>query len=141
MVGARGRFSQLSQRLPAFDDKYDGDKMRQMVRILEAPIVEKYITDDVVTVTASMSPYDVTPGVRLVLADATAGAIVINRPFAVDHPRRAIGVVKIDASINTVTDTCQAGDTINGAATRVVSAQYAGHDAYSNGGTAWFVLP
>lgn len=141
MPRSENRSLRLSQALPSFTDEYEGEKLRQMVRILEAPVPQEYVDDDVVTVDSSMSPYNIGPGVRLILADCTGGNIVLNRPFAIDHPRRPIGVVKVDASGNTVTDTPQPGDTINGAASRVVTTQYSGHDAYSNGMTGWFVLP
>lgn len=148
----KGKLNPL--RLPSFQrpaivpEQYDKsvvqtilDQLRQMARTLTARVELVVDDDEVVTISAADSPFDITPGIRTVLANATAGAIVVNRPLAAAHRNRPIAVVKIDASGNTVTDTPQPGELINGAATRVLAAQYTGHDACSDGTTNWVVVP
>lgn len=56
--------------------------------------------------------------------DATAGAIALTLPPATDDDSRIIIAKKSDNSVNAVTVTAAASDTIDGAATFVLSTQY-----------------
>lgn len=77
---------------------------------------------------------------RLILVDATAGAVTITLPAAAtagDGFR--VGVKKTDATVNAVTVDGDAAETIDGAATRVLSGQ---HDVetYECDGSAWHAV-
>lgn len=56
--------------------------------------------------------------------DATAGAVNKYLPNGDVNPDKDYQYVKIDASVNTVTINAYTGQTINGAATYVLAAQY-----------------
>ncbi len=58
------------------------------------------------------------------LADATAGNITLTMPVAASTVNYEISITKIDASANTVTISPQAGGTLGGAATIVLTAQF-----------------
>lgn len=73
------------------------------------------------------------------LADATAGAFNINLPTAASALGLIFNIKKIDASANTVTIDGNAAETIDGAATLALTAQWQSTRIQSNG-TAWFVL-
>jgi hypothetical protein len=71
--------------------------------------------------------------------DATSGAIVISLVSAT----AAVGIIqvikKIDASVNTVTIDPSGSETIDGAATKVLSTQWESMMIQSNG-TNWYVI-
>jgi hypothetical protein len=71
-----------------------------------------------VTATTTARPID-----RVIKADATSGGITVNLPSASPNPV-AYTVVKADASGNTVTVDPAGSQTINGSATKVLSAQW-----------------
>ena len=77
-------------------------------------------------------------GDATVLADATAAAIVYTLPAASTCPRRIVTFKKIDASPNTVTLDGNGSETIDGALTQVISAQWGFVTVQSNG-TSWFI--
>lgn len=77
-------------------------------------------TSPVVSITAADSPYNAQINQPVILADATAGAIVINLP-AIAAQSVQIRVKKVDSSANTVTLIPQAGNTIDGVASFVLS--------------------
>ncbi len=78
-----------------------------------------------------------------VLVDATAGNVVITLPTAASAFSGGIGrvynVKKVDASANTVTVDGSGAETIDGAATQVLTDQYQSMTIQSNG-TSWGVL-
>ena len=74
---------------------------------------------------------------RTVLSDATGGARVLNLPTAASSIHRTYIIKKIDASVNTVTIDGSGVETIDGAATVVLTAQWERITIQSNG-TAWF---
>ncbi len=87
------------------------------------------------TVTADAGPLD---SDKTLLVDATAGAVMITLPAASDSAHRVMSFKKVDASGNAVT--IDAGtDTIDGAGTQVLAAQYDGLTIQSDG-TEWFIL-
>lgn len=82
---------------------------------------------------ANISPDVLTRADSLVLADATAAPLVAVLPSAVGIRGRAFTVLKVDASANAVTVTPAGGETINGAATAALSAQWSGLTVTSDG--------
>ena len=72
-----------------------------------------------------------------ITADATAGNIVITLPQWASTSGSIFSVIKIDATANTVTLTPISG-LINGATTKVISAQYTNIVSQSNG-TNYFI--
>lgn len=78
-----------------------------------------------------------------VLVDATAGDVVITLPTAASAFSGGVGrvynVKKTDVSVNTVTVDGDAAETIDGAATQVLTDQYQAMTIQSDG-TSWGVL-
>lgn len=85
-----------------------------------------------IAATATLAATDCT-----VLCDATGGAIVANLPAAVDGTVYVIK--KTDASVNTVTIDGNGAETIDGAATVVLAAQYASRMIQALSG-AWYAI-
>lgn len=75
----------------------------------------------------------------VILADATSGAITVNLLTAVGRNGKVYAVKKIDASANAVTVDTAGTETIDGAATKVLSTQYASTMLVSNNAN-WFVI-
>ena len=74
-----------------------------------------------------------------VLVNAVGGARTITLPAAADHTHRIYNIKKIDASANTVTIDGNAAETIDGAATQVIAAQWNSYTIQSDG-TGWFIV-
>lgn len=72
-----------------------------------------------------------------VLVDASAGAVTVTLPLARNAPAMTVLVKKTDSSANAVTITRVGADTIDGATSVVVNAQWAAVVLRSDGGTAW----
>jgi hypothetical protein len=87
-----------------------------------------------VTATAAAAASD-----RTILCDASAGAITLTLPAASTMAGRVLTVKKIDASANAVTIDPNGVETIDGAATRTLSTQYASLTIHCDG-SAWWVL-
>lgn len=73
------------------------------------------------------------------LCDATSGNITVTLPAAASNSGRIYVIKKIDASANTVTIDGNASETIDGATTVVLSAQYASKMIQCDGSN-WFIL-
>lgn len=111
--------------------------------------VEIFTQDDVTTTgTAILSVLTVTSDYTVTVADgedvmllvsAALGNVVITLYTAVANAGRKIRAIKTDSSVNTVTLTPLGGQTINGAATQVLSRQYDAAAIFSNG-TNWLQL-
>jgi hypothetical protein len=95
------------------------------------------ITDVVVTNTAIDLTLDATH--RTVTVDATAANRTITLPAAASCSGRTYVIKKIDVSVNTVTIDGDGSETIDGAATVVISSQYAGKTIQSTG-SAWIII-
>lgn len=91
----------------------------------------------VTTVTASRT---IKADAGFLLVDATAGAVTITLPPAREAIGFVITVLKTDAGGNAVTIDGSGAETINGAATKSTTTQWAGWAITSNG-AAWFVSP
>lgn len=75
----------------------------------------------------------------LVLADAVGGAFTVTLPSAALNSGAVLRVKRLNAGANAVTVSAASGQTIDGATTRSLSAQYATVALCSNGAN-WFVL-
>lgn len=75
----------------------------------------------------------------IVLVDATSGAITITLPTAASANGRHYTIKKIDSSSNAVTVDGDGAETIDGATTVSLAAQYDAVEVVSNG-TAWFIV-
>ena len=84
------------------------------------------------------SPVTVQVSNRVIRFNATGGAMVANLPPAASAVGRTFIFVKTDASANALTVTPNGAETINGAATFLVSNQYQVVALFSDG-TNWFV--
>jgi hypothetical protein len=125
-----------SQPLPLFGDQYDGNKMRQMVRILQTdpPDLSNKAVQNI------SAAYQVQGNVQLVLANATGGAFAVTLPDATDNLNynRTITIKRINSGTNAVTINTSLSQTIDGAATQSLAAQWSTLQVTSNG-TAWFI--
>jgi len=74
-----------------------------------------------------------------ILADATGGAFAVNLPPAATCEGRVYVVKRLNAGANAVTVTPAGAETIDGAATAVLGAQYAVVMLQSDG-VNWFIL-
>lgn len=80
-----------------------------------------------------------TLGDSIILVDATAGNVTLTLQPALQWEQKRITVKKIDASVNTVTIDADGAELIDGAATKVISAQYVSYDFTSQGGAVWII--
>jgi len=116
--------------LTAFRDAIDAN----FQRIHDANHASKTATFTAFSDDATGSPKDT------YLCDATGGAITANLPAVADtRLGRRVCVIKTDASGNAVTVDGNAAETINGAATYSLAAQWKSV-TLENTGTAWIVV-
>lgn len=90
----------------------------------------------VMPITAS---YTVNYNDGVILADATAGAITVTLKPANEMTQKRIVIIKTDASGNAVTIDGNGSETINGAATNVLAAQYNKVELAAYNG-AWYIV-
>lgn len=88
-------------------------------------------------VSTKTTAYTITLGDDVVLVDATSGAITITLPLVAPYVGIAYTIKKIDSSANAVTVDGNGAETIDGAATASLAAQWDTVTVVSNG-TAWF---
>lgn len=74
-----------------------------------------------------------------ILADATSGSIIVSLPPAATAVGRIFFVKRVNAGANNVTVDPFGAETIDGAATHVLTAQWQRVEFISNG-TAWFII-
>lgn len=75
----------------------------------------------------------------VILADATTAPFTITLPTASSKTGRTLTFKKIDASVNTVTIDGNGTETIDGATTKIIIAQWSSVTIVSNG-TSWFII-
>jgi len=75
----------------------------------------------------------------VVLVDATGGVVTITLPAVSGIVRRRYTIKKIDSSANAVTIDGNGAETIDGATTQNLAAQYDTLEIVTNG-TAWFIV-
>jgi hypothetical protein len=97
------------------------------------------IVDDWNTRTVTTTPVTLTRDDRTVLVDASGGARVVNLPTAASARYQQFTIKKIDSSVNTVTIDASGAETIDGAATAVILAQYVSFTIQSDGTTWWII--
>lgn len=95
-----------------------------------------YIFPDLVAKTAN---YTATQDDRVILCDATSGAITITLPAASGLADKMFYIKKTDSSANAVTIDGNASETIDGATTKTLAAQYDSALIVCNGSN-WFIL-
>lgn len=86
-----------------------------------------------VSIAYAQSPYTIPDWGYHVDVDASGGNVTVNLPTAVDNAGALIEVRKTDNSANTVTVDGYGSETINGAATLVIYAQYDSYSLRSDG--------
>ena len=74
-----------------------------------------------------------------ILANAVAGAVTVALPPASQARGRTYHIKKIDATANAVTLDGSGSETIDGAATKSTTTQWASYSIQSSG-TGWFIL-
>ena len=92
-----------------------------------------YVTRSI-TATGSVNSTD-----YLILADATGGAITVNLPAVASSAGRGLVVKKTDARGNAVTLDGSGAETIDGAATQAIAAQYDALMVVCDGSAWWIV--
>lgn len=75
----------------------------------------------------------------LILADATSGAVTVTLPSAINSAGAVLRVKRLNSGANSVTISGALGQTIDGAASKSLAAQYDKLVLVSNGAN-WFVL-
>jgi hypothetical protein len=88
---------------------------------------------------AKSGDYTITTSDEVVIADAAAASFTLTLPTAVGNTGKVYWVKKIDATANTVTIDGDGAETIDGAATAVLTTQYEAITVISDG-TEWWVL-
>lgn len=81
--------------------------------------------------------YTVLENIYYVRADATAGAFTVTIPAALGRDGRQILICKVDAGVNAITVAATGTDTIQGAATISLAAQWSKALLISNGNNGW----
>jgi len=76
---------------------------------------------------------------QTVAVDASGGAITVTLPAAASCTGRRYDIKKVDSSANAVTIDGDSAETIDGAATKVLSSQYSSVTIISNGSGWWIV--
>ena len=117
---------------PVFPDPDDPKSVAEAIQRLGQFNVEQ----DARTVTAA---YSMDPTDDLVLADATGGAFTVTLPAVTNAQRKLYHVKRTNAGVNNVTVDGFGAETIDGALTFVLGAQYDSITVLHNG-TAWWIV-
>jgi len=88
-------------------------------------------------VNSTTSSITIAAETKLQLVDATSGPVTITLPTALEATNRVLTVKKVDATANAVTIDGSGTETIDGAATRSITAQWDSMTIVSNG-TTWY---
>lgn len=121
-----------------------GKKLRDLVRELQSLGLSRNQINVLVEVTAA---YNVASNARTVVADATGGAFAVTLPFAADRyldindgQDNWLVVKRVNAGGNAITVTAQAGDDIDGAATKTLGSQHAAIAIVPDGDVSWRIF-
>lgn len=120
------------------DGRVDANDVRGNDNALGRALNALVAAQGTVAVASTATDTTLTATNHLVLVDASAAARTITLPPAADVPEREYRVKKMDATANTVTLDGDGGETIDGAATYVLTTQYEVVEVVSTG-TAWVV--
>lgn len=96
-------------------------------------------SQDVTVVTAAMSPYTPTTLDQFLEVDASAGAVTILLDTAANFVNRTLIVFAKSVAGGNITIDGAGAETINGAATKVLTVQYSVWKLLSNG-TVWWAF-
>lgn len=88
-------------------------------------------------IATKLANYTLTNTDDMILVDATGGAVTITTHASATAHRHVYTVKKIDASANTVTIDGNAAETVDGAATQVLTVQYSSLDIRPDGSNWW----
>lgn len=91
------------------------------------------------SVTTKSASFTASAEIQWYRVSASSGAVTATVPLAINSPGRTIGYIKTDSSSNAVTLTASGSDTIRGATTLILGAQYAAVIIKSDGISAWDV--
>lgn len=94
---------------------------------------------DVADTTAQTGTYTIAQNIRTVFADATGGAFTVTVPAASVNKGRRFTVIKIDSTASAITVARTSPNTINGATSVTLTAQYEAITIESNG-THWHIV-
>jgi len=100
----------------------------------DAAVVGAFRGIRTITASEALSKSDFT-----VLVNAAGGAVTAGLPAAASVAGQTFHIKKIDASANAVTIDAAGSETIDGAATKATSTQWASYSIQSNG-TGWFII-
>jgi len=92
-----------------------------------------------ITALSSGSPYTVLSTDEVLLITTGASAYTVNLPAASTAGRKVL-VIKVDSGAGAITVTPNGSDTIEGAATKVISSQYGKVGIVSDGTATWYDL-
>jgi hypothetical protein len=105
-----------------------------------APNSKLHVAGSISTaITRKTANYTLTNADNIVICDASAGAFTISLPSAVGIAGRMYTIKKVDSSPNAVTVAPPPGQTIDGAASYVLSAQWKYVTVVSDGSN-WFII-
>jgi len=90
-------------------------------------------------ITTKTANYSISSTDSVVLCDATGGSLTVTLPSAAGISGRQYSIKRTSSGANTVTLATQSGETIDGAATRSLAAQYQSATVVSDG-TNWWVV-
>ncbi len=91
---------------------------------LDWPVGYEIVNDQIsFPATVVTSAYTVTALDEVIEADATSGAYAVTLPTAVGRSRR-VTIVKVDSTTNAITITPQSGQTIDGASSIIIAAEW-----------------
>jgi len=96
-------------------------------------------TPSVLAIASTAIDLTLTSAHYTVLVDATTGNRIITLPAAASNTGRVYNVKKIDATGFTVTIDPNAAELIDGAANKIIAAQWT-NVAFQSNGTSWFIL-
>ena len=106
------------------------------VTISSGTISNVTVTSNLVTKT---SAYAATASDQTILGNATTGSFSVTLPTSVGITGKIYIVKKVDSSVNTVTIATTSAQTIDGAASKVLSYQYDGMQVQSDGAN-WVII-
>lgn len=92
-----------------------------------------------VGLTTKTAAYTLTTGDFFILGDATTAAFTLTLPSA-SNKGMIVSLKKVDATANTVTLAAAGTDTIQGAATVALTAQFSSRTLFADGVSKWMVL-
>lgn len=116
---------------PPARDSVDGYTYKQWFQSVWRYVVSR------IKIKTAIASYSVEADIFYVRADATAGVMTVTLPVANQYPGRQILVKKVDAGGNAVTVGITGTDTIEGAASVSLSAQWNKQGFISNGNNGW----